>query len=143
MMNEHSESSHHVTDVERRVRQVELTISNLLRTGVGMSLALVVLGTVVTFVQHPSYVSQSSELNRLVTPGSKFPHAIRDLAAGLAQFQGEAIVILGLLVLIATPVMRVAISVLAFIYQGDRLFTLITSVVLCLLLFSLFLGHGE
>jgi uncharacterized membrane protein len=96
-----------------------------------------------TFARNPSYLTQSAELQRLITPGMKFPHTVRDLTAGLGQLQGEAIVTLGLLVLIATPVMRVAISILAFIYQGDRVFTLITTVVLCLLLLSLLLGRGE
>jgi uncharacterized membrane protein len=129
------------SDADLRVRRVELTISNLLRIGVVASLTLVLLGTVVTFVQHPSYVSQPGELQRLITPGIKFPHALRDLGTALRQLQGEAIVVLGLLVLIATPVMRVAISILAFIYQGDRIFTLITSLVLCLLMLSLVLGR--
>ncbi len=126
-----------------RVRQVELAISNLLRGGVVLSILLIVAGTIITFAQQPSYVSQPSELQRLIAPGAKFPHTIIDLASDLKQMRGEAVVTLGLLVLIATPVMRVAISILAFIYQGDRLFTLITSVVLCLLLLSLFLGRGE
>ncbi len=131
------------SDADLRVRQVELTISNLLRIGVVASLTLVLLGTIVTFVQHPSYVSQPSELQRLITPGTKFPHAIRDLGTALRKVQGEAIVVLGLLVLIATPVMRVAISILAFVYQGDRVFTLITATVLGLLLLSLVLGRAE
>ena len=46
----------------------------------------------------------------------------------------------GLLVLIATPVLRVAVSILAFWQEGDRKFVLITSVVLALLLASFLLG---
>jgi uncharacterized membrane protein len=44
--------------------------------------------------------------------------------------------------LIATPVLRVAISVLAFVYQRDRTFVVITTVVLALLLTSFVLGRG-
>ena len=50
---------------------------------------------------------------------------------------------LGLLVLMATPVMRVAVSVLAFIHHRDRTYALITAAVLCLLLLSLVLGRVE
>lgn len=132
-----------IVDHDPRVRQVELTISNLLRGGVVLSMLLIVTGTIVTFAQQPSYISQPAELHRLITPGLKFPHTFADLTRELAQRRGEAIVTLGLLVLIATPVMRVAISILAFIYQRDHIFTLITSVVLCLLLLSLVLGRGE
>jgi len=63
--------------------------------------------------------------------------------AGVRALRGRAIVILGLLLLIATPVVRVAVSIFAFIYQGDRIFTLITAVVLCLLLLSFVLGKAE
>jgi uncharacterized membrane protein len=61
---------------------------------------------------------------------------------GLEHSQGRAIVMTGLLLLIATPVLRVAISVLAFVYQRDRTFVVITTVVLALLLTSFALGRG-
>jgi uncharacterized membrane protein len=131
------------TELEARVRRVELVISNLLRGGVIASLALIALGTIITFVQHPSYFSEPAELQRLITPGAKFPHALRDLAADLRGLSGKAIVTLGMLVLIATPVVRVAVSIFAFVYQGDRVYTLITAAVLCLLLLSLVLGRIE
>jgi len=102
-----------------------------------------VLGTVATFAQHPTYLSQSDELTRLTAPNAAFPHTLGDLAAELRALRGQAIVILGLLVLIATPILRVAVSILAFIYQGDRVYTLITAAVLCLLLLSLALGKIE
>jgi uncharacterized membrane protein len=61
----------------------------------------------------------------------------RDLVAlrpiGLAQA--------GLLVLIATPVMRVAASVVGFVLEGDRLYAGITLIVLAVLLTSLFILH--
>jgi uncharacterized membrane protein len=141
-MDQHDELPMNATDLDPRVRQVELLISNLLRAGVVVSMALIVLGTVVMFTRNPSYFTQAAELQPLITPGMKFPHTLRDLLAGLRQLHGEAIVTLGLLVLIATPVVRVAVSIFAFIYQGDRVFVLITTTVLCLLLLSLFLGRA-
>lgn len=130
-------------DRDARVRRVELTISNLLRGGVLLSLGLIVFGTVVTFAQHPSYLSEKAELQGLITPGANFPHAVGELVVELRQMQGKSFVTLGLLVLIATPVVRVAVSIFAFIYQGDRVFTLITAAVLGLLLLSLVLGRVE
>jgi uncharacterized membrane protein len=50
---------------------------------------------------------------------------------------------LGILLLIATPVVRVAISVVLFAVQRDRRYVLITAVVLALLLTSLMSGLGE
>jgi len=54
--------------------------------------------------------------------------------------RGQAIVTLGLLLLIATPIARVAFSVAAFIVERDRVYVVITIVVLALLLLSLLFG---
>ena len=58
----------------------------------------------------------------------------------MAAFHGQAIVAAGLLALVATPILRVAVLIVAFLYQGDRLFALLGTIVLCLLLLSFALG---
>jgi uncharacterized membrane protein len=130
-------------DADERVRNVELLISNLLRTGVLVSLALVVIGTVIAFIDYPDYFTSPSDLSRLVKPGAAFPHSMSEVIEGVLLLRGQAIVTLGLLLLIATPVMRVAVSIFAFIYQDDWTFTCITALVLLLLLLSFFLGAVE
>jgi uncharacterized membrane protein len=127
---------------DARVRQVELAISNILRVGVSVSLAVVVLGTIITFVRHPDYRSSPQQLERLTRPGAKFPHTLGEVAAGIGALHGQAIVVLGLILLVATPIVRVAVSILAFVYQGDRVFVVITTIVLCLLLLSFLLGQA-
>lgn len=143
--------SHRVPPVDRpggnlgepnpdKVRQVELLISNLLRVGVASSLVVVVLGTVLMFVHHPEYLSSPPALQRLTKPGAAFPHSARDVIAGVRTFRGESIVVVGLLLLVATPVMRVAVSIFAFVYERDPRYVVITTIVLALLLLSFFLG---
>jgi uncharacterized membrane protein len=129
--------------IEERVRQVELLISNLLRVGVMLSLILIVLGTVITFVQHPEYLSDRPSLGHLIEPGSASPSTLSEVVAGVRRFEGESVVTAGLLLLIATPVIRVGVSIFAFIYQHDRLYTFITAMVFCLLLLSFVLGKVE
>lgn len=131
------------SEAEERVRRVELLISNLLRVGVIASLTLIVIGTILSFVHHPAYIVSSTELQRLTQTGATFPFTWRDIMAGVQNLRGQAIVAVGLLLLIATPITRVAISILAFIYQKDRVYTLITLAVLCLLLLSFVLGKVE
>jgi uncharacterized membrane protein len=128
---------------DARARAVELLISNLLRIGVVSSLAVVVVGTVVSFVHHPSYLSAQEELHRITSPGAAFPHTIRQVIRGLVEFKGQAIVMLGLLMLIATPVLRVAVSIVAFMVRRDVVYEVITAIVLILLLLSFFLGTAE
>jgi uncharacterized membrane protein len=63
------------------------------------------------------------------------------LPGRLAVLQPLAVAQLGLLVLLATPVARVAASVIGFALEGDRLYALITLAVLAVLLASIFLLH--
>jgi uncharacterized membrane protein len=127
---------------DERVRKVELLISRLLRWGVVSSLSLVVLGTVISFVRHRDYTSVPSELQRLTQPGAAFPHSLREVWRGVVHPRGQAIVMAGLLLLIATPVARVAVSILGFVYERDFTFAGITAFVLAMLLLSFFLGKA-
>ncbi len=59
------------------------------------------------------------------------------MGANLAALRPIGIAQLGIVVLVATPVVRVAASVVAFTLEGDRLYAVITLVVLAILLTSL------
>jgi uncharacterized membrane protein len=124
-------------------RRVELLISNLLRTGVAVSLCLIVLGTALMYVHHPEYLHRSAGPQRYLTASATFPHSVRDVWRGLLAFHGQAVITLGLLTLIATPVMRVAVSILGFLYERDRAYVVITTIVLLLLILSFALGAVE
>jgi uncharacterized membrane protein len=126
---------------EARVRRAELIISGILRTGVVTSLIVILAGSVLTFLHHPQYLSSHSELERLTEPGGAVPRTLAQVVAGIVSVQGQSIVAAGLLLLILTPVMRVAVSILAFVVQRDRTYVMITTVVLLLLLLSFFLGQ--
>jgi uncharacterized membrane protein len=125
------------------VRAVEILISNLLRVGVIVSLFVIVLGTALTFVHHPEYLHSREALGGLLGSNAEFPHTMREVWSGVLTLHGRSIVIAGLLLLIATPVMRVGVSVFAFMYERDRVFAVITTVVFLLLLLSFFLGKVE
>jgi len=126
-----------------RSRSVEIVISNLLRIGVVTSMLVIVVGTMISFIRHPEYLSQPPALQRLTTPGAAFPHTLRDVLHGLREGRGQSVVIVGLMLLIATPVIRVAVSILGFIYEGDRRYVVITTIVLALLVLSFVLGKAE
>ncbi len=130
------------TDAEEHLRFIEVLISNLLRTCVVVSMTLIVVGSILSFSHHPQYAFSSAELQRLTQPGAAFPHTLREVMAGVLGFHGQAVVAFGLLLLIVTPVVRVAVSILAFFQQGDCTFTFITLAVLCLLLLSFLLGSA-
>ncbi|MGZ3459378.1 MAG: DUF1634 domain-containing protein [Archangium sp.] len=120
----------------------EVLISNLLRSGVLVSLTLVTVGMGLTFLRHPDYFSSAQSLQRLTAP-ERGPHTLSDVLADVRNVRGQAFVMVGLLVLMATPVLRVALSLLVFGRQRDRAFIRVTSVVLALLLLSFLLGRVE
>jgi uncharacterized membrane protein len=125
---------------EREPQWVDTAISHLLRAGVLLSIGVVILGLVFTFVHHPQYMTSRTELGQLTSPATLYPHTIRDVIAEMLAQRGQAIVMLGLLLLIATPIARVAFSIVAFIVERDRGYVAITIVVLTLLLVSLAVG---
>jgi uncharacterized membrane protein len=124
------------------VHRTEAAISVVLRAGVVISVALVLVGTSMSFANHHDYLSDPAALDRVVGPEADFPRTLPDVASGIANGHGRAVVALGLLVLVATPVIRVAVSIIAFARLRDRTFVLITSVVFALLLVSFALGRA-
>lgn len=118
---------------------VEDLLANILRFGVYACFILVAFGTALSFLNHPEYLSSVDELRRVVeTPA---PRSLAEILESASTAHGRGFVMLGLLVMIATPVFRVAMSLLVFQRQRDRLFTFISAAVLALLALSFWLGH--
>jgi uncharacterized membrane protein len=121
-------------DREERVRQSELVISYVLRGGVILSAAIIALGSVLFYA-------------RELTSGGRFqpgssPRTIGVVLAGVGRGDPIAIIALGLLVLLMTPVLRVVVSVITFALERDWLYTGITLLVFFILLVSFLLGRG-
>lgn len=125
----------------RRVRSVELLISRLLRIGVRTSLTVVVVGIVVMFAHHPEYLNSRAAFVNLTGPAAEFPHTFSTIARDLGHVQGRALIALGLALLVLTPIMRVAVSVVIYLVQRDWVFVVITVLVLTLLAGSFWLGR--
>lgn len=123
------------------VRKVELLISSLLRIGVISSLIVVTVGLVVSFVHHPGYLG-SLRMQDVLANSHTTWHSLAGLSDGLRHLRGEAIIMAGLLLLIATPVMRVAVSIVAFIFERDAVFVAVTAFVLAMLILSFVLGKA-
>lgn len=113
-------------------------IGNVLRYGVVLSAVIVLAGVI-----QLAGASGSSDTGPLLAynsgsvPHGDFPVTLPALVAGLESFDAYALIELGVIVLIATPVSRVLISVFLFAAESDRLYVLVTAVVLALLLFSM------
>jgi uncharacterized membrane protein len=119
-------------------QRIEIIIGALLRTGVILAATVVVFGAVVYLARHgskvPSYAVFHGEPENL--------KSVSAIIQGALGMSGTAIIQLGLLLLIATPVARVLFSAVAFAIEGDYMYVFITLVVLGVLLYSLFGSSG-
>jgi uncharacterized membrane protein len=112
---------------------VELFVGNLLRWGVIVAAAVTAVGGALFLSLHSGRIADYH-----VFHGQ--PDALKsvsDVVTNALRLQPEAVIQLGLLLLIATPIARVALSLLAFVKQHDRTYIVVTSIVLVLLLYSL------
>jgi uncharacterized membrane protein len=109
-----------------------ILVSGVLIVGVSVSAILIALGFAGSLLVgwEGSLVGGATGTSDVTDFGS--------LAAALSALRPVGLAQLGLLVLVATPVVRVGASVAAFALEGDRLYAAITLVVLAILLTSLF-----
>jgi uncharacterized membrane protein len=113
--------------------QVDQLLGNLLRIGVIIATIVAAIGGVLYLAQHGFeqadyhvFRGEPAELRR-----------VGGIVRGAIGLHARAVVQLGLVLLIATPVARVAMSLVAFALQRDRVYIVVTSIVLALLIFSL------
>lgn len=127
-----------VQNREAMDRRAEDAIGILLRTGVTLA-ALVVLSGGVFYLAHAW--SSPTHFGTFRSEPGDLRH-ISGIIRESAAFHPAGIIQLGLLLLIATPIARVAFSVWAFAEERDWLYVTFTLIVLGLLLFSLAGPHS-
>lgn len=117
---------------------IEEVVANLLRGGVMLSALVVFGGAFVHLIRHghaPAdyhvFRGEPSELRTL-----------SGILRSVFSLHGRGIIQLGLVLLILTPVARVAFSIWGFAAEHDRMYVIFTSIVLVILLYSL-LGSGS
>ncbi len=118
-------------------QRLEIIISVLLRTGVLLAAAVVLLGGICFLSKHGQEQPEYHVFHG--TP------AIYRSISGVIHAAGpsncQAIIQLGLLLLILTPMARVAFSLAGFALEHDRTYMVLTSIVLAILIYSLAAPH--
>ena len=117
--------------------RLEVFVGNLLRVGVLTAAAVVLLGGTIHLWRHslapPQYTSFHGERADLCS--------VTGILGNVFLGSGRGVIQLGVLLLIATPVMRVVLLLIGFAWQRDRLYAAVSFAVLMLLLYSLFGGR--
>ncbi len=125
------EQDRNTGEVHELVRHTEVMISQVLRAGVLLSAGVIVIGVLDGLLRY-----RHSMVSTLA------PSSPSGMWLGLSHGDPSAIISLGLVLLLATPVVRVAVSIVAFGIEHDRLYMGITALVLAILLLSLLSGLG-
>ncbi|MDE3056532.1 MAG: DUF1634 domain-containing protein [Bacteroidota bacterium] len=114
-------------------QRVEVIIGNLLRLGVIIAAAVAFLGGIFFLFTHgverPDYRFFNGEPSPL--------RSIGGVISEVFSLHSKGVIQLGLLLLILTPIARVAFSIFAFLEEKDHLYVVVTLIVLMFLLFSL------
>jgi uncharacterized membrane protein len=132
---------------DKKLGRMESLVSTILRVGIVLGAILIVIGvSLLAYTGQTGYGAITPHgldaLLRFSAPGSPghFPTTpgliLRDALAG----KPYAIIETGLLTLVATPGLRVALSVGFFAAERDRLYVVLTLLVLAVLVTSYLLG---
>jgi uncharacterized membrane protein len=117
---------------------VEQLIGRLLQIGVLFAALVVLVGGALLLAQHGGAV----ESYTVFRGEPELLRSIGSIVRGAFAMDSRAIVQLGLLLLIATPIARVAFTLVAFALQRDRTYVVITTIVLVLLLYGFIYGRA-
>lgn len=116
---------------------MEIWISHVLRAGVLTAGAIIALGLLFLLVEGPGPDDPTS-LHDLQARGGRalavHPSAV---LSGALHGHATAIIQIGVLALILTPVVRVGMTIALFTLQRDRIFVLVTTVVFAILIVGL------
>lgn len=117
-------------------RSIERLVSVILRTGVLISGAVVLVGGVYYLVRHGGEPADFHTFHGQ----PRMDCSVTEIVKSAFTLRARSIIQLGVLLLIATPIARVAFSLVGFALERDRTYVVITAIVLAVLLYSLISG---
>lgn len=123
-------------------KDVERYIGKLLRYGVILSCAITLFGGVIYIFQNKGVMPDYSPIpSNEDFPGvAEYLRELSTILPRVLNFDGAAIIQLGVVVLIATPILRVAFSAIAFLIEKDYMYVTITLIVLAIIILNMVFG---
>ena len=119
-------------------KDIQVIIGWILRGGVATSMILVFIGGIFFVYRHGYSIPDYRTFKGVPV----FIHDFGGIINGVITFKGQAIIQLGIILLIATPIIRVAFSAVGFLLEKDYLYTFITLIVLLIILASMISGYA-
>lgn len=117
-------------------RDIERMVSVLLRAGVTVAGIVVLAGGVFFLSRHGGGPADHHAFHGQPA----IDRFISGIVAGAIALRPRSIIQLGVLALIATPILRVAFALAGFAFERDHTYVVVTAIVLCVLIGSLIAG---
>ena len=117
---------------------MQLLLGQVLRAGTVISICVVFFGGIIYLSRHGQSIANYRKFNGI----PDFVSNAKGLFNGALTFKGQAIIQLGIILLIATPIMRVVFSTIGFALERDYLYVGISLLVLFIICFSMINGHA-
>ena len=115
------------------------SVGNLLRLGVILSVATSLIG----FIKLFSEGFQMPKKYKLLDMGSSSEKVWGQFWDSLCKGEGMAIIQLGILLLIFTPLMRIIFALIGYMKEKDYVYVIISSIVLAIMAISFFTGYAH
>jgi uncharacterized membrane protein len=117
---------------------MQVVIGWVLRLGVFISMIVVFLGGIVYIYRHGHELADYHIFKGIPL----FVQTAPGIVNGILNFRGRAIIQAGIVLLIATPIVRVVFSAIGFVLEKDYLYIGITMLVLTIIFISMISGHA-
>lgn len=122
----------------KKEKKLDILIADLLAVYTGLSACIVLAGAII-------FINQTGSLHPHFNTFHGEPANLRSCSAIIKNFSwnnGREIMQFGLLVLIAAPILRVALTAVVFAVEKDWRYVLISSTIMIALLYSLLSSAG-
>jgi len=117
---------------------MQLLLSQVLRAGTVISISIVFLGGIIYMFRHGHAVPDY----RVFKGNPDFVQHASGIFYGITHIKGQAIIQLGIILLIATPILRVIFSAIGFVLERDYMYLGISLAVLGIIFISMLSGHA-
>ncbi len=119
-------------------RDMELLLAQVLRAGTIISVSIVFTGGLFYLYRH----GQATAGYNTFVGIPFFVQHFQGLFSGILSFKGQAIIQTGIILLIATPILRVIFSAVGFVLEKDYMYVGISLLVLLIIFMSMLNGHA-
>lgn len=120
----------------KKDEKLQALVGSILRIGVLTSICLALMGFTSLFISEGIGYRSSTQYKEF----DPKPFSWSSFIEGFTYLHYSSFLLLGIIVLILTPIMRVVFAIIGFKLQGDKLYVKIGSIVLCIIAASIIYG---